>query len=491
MAFPGVVVSIATVRVSREEWSRNFGEWYRRMLTEADIMDYRYPVKGCGVWLPYGFRLRKLILDIIRELLDSAGHHEVLLPTLIPEDMLAKEAEHVRGFEGECFWVTHGGLRPLGVKLALRPTSETAFGPMFKLWIRSHADLPMKLYQVVNIFRYETKATRPLIRMREVLTFKEAHTCHATAEDAERNVREAVEIYKRFFDELGVPYLISRRPEWDKFAGALYSIAFDMICPDGRVLQIGTVHNLGQNFARAFEITYERPDGKHEYVWQTCYGISGRVVAAVMAAHGDDHGLVLPPRVAPVQVVVVPIPYKGVEEAVRQASEEAGRLLREAGLRVEVDLRPDITPGEKFYYWERHGVPVRVEIGPRDVELKQATLVRRDTLEREEVPLSQLVEAVKALLNEMTMALRERAWAWMRERVRAVASVEEARAILEERGGVVELPWCGDNECGRRMEEEVDARVLGTPEDGEPKPAGPCPICGREAKTVLRLARTY
>ena len=485
------MVLIARPRVSREEWSKNFGEWYRRMLMEADIMDYRYPVKGCGVWLPYGFKLRKLVLDIIRELLDSTGHQEVLFPTLIPEDMLAKEAEHIRGFEAECFWVTHGGLKPLGVKLALRPTSETAFGPMFKLWIRSHADLPMKLYQVVNIFRYETKATRPLIRMREVLTFKEAHTCHATAEDAERNVREAVEIYKRFFDALGVPYLISRRPEWDKFAGAVYSIAFDMICPDGRVMQIGTVHNLGQNFARAFEITYERPDGKHEYVWQTCYGISGRVVAAVMAAHGDDHGLVLPPRVAPIQVVVVPIPYKGVEEAVREASERVGEMLRKASLRVEVDLRPDITPGEKFYYWERHGVPIRVEIGPRDVEKKQATLVRRDTLEREEVPLDRLVERVKELLDQLGRDLRERAWAWMRERVRAVASTEEARKVLEEQGGVVVLPWCGDEECGKRMEEEVDARVLGTPEDEEPKPIGPCPICGREAKTVLRLAKTY
>jgi len=458
---------------------------------EADIMDYRYPVKGCGVWLPYGFKLRKLVLDVMRELLDSTGHQEVLFPTLIPEDMLAKEAEHIRGFEGECFWVTHGGLKPLGVKLALRPTSETAFGPMFKLWIHSHADLPMKLYQVVNMFRYETKATRPLIRMREVLTFKEAHTCHATAEEAEQNVKEAIDIYKRFFDALGVPYLISRRPEWDKFAGAVYTIAFDTIMPDGRVMQIGTVHNLGQNFARAFEITYERPDGTHEYVWQTCYGISGRVVAAVMAVHGDDHGLVLPPRVAPIQVVVVPIPFKGAEEPVCKASKEVGRTLEEAGLRVKVDDRPDITPGEKFYYWERHGVPVRVEIGPRDVEKGQVTLVRRDTLERTEVPVAEAVGAVRALLEDITRALKERAWSWMLERVRAVADTGEAREILEERGGVVELPWCGDDDCGRQMEEEVDARVLGTPEDVEPKPAGPCPICGREAKTVLRLARTY
>ena len=485
------MVIIAKVRVSREEWSSRFSEWYRRMLMEAGIMDYRYPVKGCGVWLPYGFKLRKLILDIMRGLLDSTGHQEVLFPTLIPEDMLAKEAEHIRGFEEECFWVTHGGLKPLGTKLALRPTSETAFGPMFKLWIHSHADLPMKLYQVVNMFRYETKATRPLIRMREVLTFKEAHTCHATPEEAERNIREAIGIYKRFFDALGVPYLISRRPEWDKFAGAVYTIAFDTIMPDGRAMQIGTVHNLGQNFSRAFEITYERPDGTHEFVWQTCYGISGRVVAAVMAVHGDDHGLVLPPRVAPIQVVVVPIPFKGAEEAVYQASREVAERLREAGLRTYLDERADVTPGEKFYYWERKGVPVRVEIGPRDVERQQATLVRRDTLDRSEVPIAKVAEAVKALLKHLTEALRERAWSWVKERVKPAAGVEEAREFLEARGGVVELPWCGDDECGQRLEEEVDARVLGTPEDVEPKPIGPCPICGREAKTVLRMARTY
>ena len=485
------MVIIAKVRVSREEWSKRFGEWYRRMLMEAGIMDYRYPVKGCGVWLPYGFKLRKLVLDVMRELLDSTGHQEVLFPTLIPEDMLAKEAEHVRGFEGECFWVTHGGLKPLGVKLALRPTSETAFGPMFKLWIHSHADLPMKLYQVVNMFRYETKATRPLIRMREVLTFKEAHTCHATPEEAEQNVKEAVGIYKRFFDELGVPYLISRRPEWDKFAGAVYSIAFDTIMPDGRVLQIGTVHNLGQNFARAFEITYERPDGKHEFVWQTCYGISGRVVAAIMAVHGDDNGLVLPPRVAPIQVVVVPIPFKGAEEPVYKASKEVEQQLARAGIRAHLDDRPDITPGEKFYYWERRGVPIRVEVGPKDVEANQITLVRRDTLERSQVPVARAVGAVEELLSELSKALRERAWSWMMERVKPVASTEEARELLEASGGVVEIPWCGDGDCGRQMEGEVDARVLGTPEDLEPKPVGPCPICGREAKTVLRLARTY
>ena len=460
-------------------------------MTEADVMDYRYPVKGCGVWRPYGFKIRKLVLDIIRELLDSTGHQEVLFPTLIPEDMLAKEAEHIRGFEEECFWVTHGGLKPLGVKLALRPTSETAFGPMFKLWIHSHADLPMKLYQVVNIFRYETKATRPLIRMREVLTFKEAHTCHATAEDAERNVREAIGIYKRFFDELCVPYLISRRPEWDKFAGAVYTIAFDTIMPDGRTLQIATVHNLGQNFAKAFEITYERPDGTHELVWQTCYGISGRVIAALMAAHGDDHGLVLPPRVAPVQVVVVPIPYKGYEEAVRKAAEDVGSRLASAGIRVEVDLRLDITPGEKYYFWERRGVPVRVEVGPRDLEQGQVTLVRRDTLERTTAPLDGVVEVVQRLLAELPGALRKRAWAWMMERIRPVASTEEARKVLEEHGGVVELPWCGEDECGLQMENEVDARVLGTPEDAKPEPTGLCPICGRRAVSVLRLARAY
>lgn len=477
--------------MKREVWSSRFGEWFRDVLLNAGILDYRYPIKGFGVWMPYGFEIRRNILQVMRNLLDATGHKEVLFPTLIPEDLLAKEAEHVKSFEEECYWVTHGGSKRLRVRYALRPTSETAIMPMVKLWVRSHADLPIKLYQIVSVFRYETKATRPILRMREVASFKEAHTIHATFEEADAQVREAVKIYRRFFDELCVPYLISKRPDWDKFAGAEYTIAFDMICPDGRTLQIGTAHNLGQNFSKAFGVLYETEDGRREYAWTTSYGISGRAVAAPLIVHGDDHGLVLPPKLAPIQVVVIPIPYKGFEERVEEAAKSVASKLREAGIRTELDLREDLTPGSKFYYWELRGVPLRVEVGPRDVERGEVTLVRRDTLERQACPVESVVDSVKGLIEKLTEEMRERAWRWMREHVRRVESLEEAKRLLEQRFGVVEAPWCGEEECGHRMEELLDARILGTPIDMEEEFQGRCIVCGKAANQVVRVAITY
>ncbi|MGQ9461085.1 MAG: proline--tRNA ligase [Candidatus Bathyarchaeaceae archaeon] len=477
--------------VTKEKWSNKFGEWFRNMLINAGIMDYRYPIKGCGVWLPYGFKIRRNVLRILRDLLDSTGHEEVLFPLMIPETSLAKESTHVRSFEGECFWVTRGGFEPLKVKYALRPTSETAIAPMLKLWIRSHADLPLKLYQVVNIFRYETKATRPILRMREVDTFKEAHTSHATFEDAEAQVREGIEVYKKFFDELGVPYRVSRRPDWDKFAGALYSVALDMICPDGRSLQIGTVHNLGQNFAKAFDITYETKNGEREHIWQTCYGISGRGIAAVLIVHGDDHGVVLPPKIAPIQVVIIPVPHKEMEKKINKSCEDVASKLKEVNVRVEVDTRDDLTPGAKFYYWELRGVPIRIEIGPRDVEKNEVTIVRRDTLERQTCKLDELAVAIQKLAEQMTKDMRQKAWQWMKDHVYRVDNLAEARRLLEKRAGIIEVFWCGKAECGHELEGEIKARVLGTPEDAKEKVDGKCVVCGQKASSVVRVALAY
>ena len=287
----------------------DFSEWFHDILEEAEIIDMRYPIKGMHVWLPQGFKIRKHTLNILRDILDE-DHEEVLFPLLIPEDELAKEAIHVKGFEDEVYWITHGGLTKLNKKLALRPTSETAMYPMFSLWVRSHSDLPMKFYQVVNTFRYETKHTRPLIRVREITTFTEAHTIHINKEDTENQVNRAVEIYKMFFDALGIPYVITTRPEWDKFPGADYTVAFDTLLNDGKTLQIGTVHNLGQTFARTFDITYETESGEHEYVYQTCYGLSDRVIASILGVHGDEKGLCIPPAVSPYQIVIVPIIFK-------------------------------------------------------------------------------------------------------------------------------------------------------------------------------------
>jgi len=476
--------------VKREDWSR-YGKWFRKILIDAGILDYRYPIKGCGVWLPYGFRIRRNVFQILRNLLDSTGHDETLFPLMIPETALAKESSHVGSFEEECYWVTHGGTDPLKIKYALRPTSETAIAPMLKLWVRSHADLPLKLYQVVNIFRYETKATRPILRMREVSTFKEAHTSHATFEDAEEQMKEAIKVYKDFFDAMDVPYRISKRPEWDKFPGALYSVAFDMICPDGRTLQVGTVHNLGQNFSKAFDITYETEKGEQKHIWQTCYGISGRAVAAVLTVHGDDYGVVLPPKIAPIQAVIVPIPYKNKAEQINKTCKDIESMLKKANVQVKLDLRADMRPGSKFYYWDLRGVPIRIEIGPKDIEQNEATIVRRDTLEKQTCKISRLVKTLQELMSAMMKDLRLRAWKWMDERVHRVDNLEEAKKLIARKEGIVEVLWCGNVECGQKLEEVVDARVLGVPMDIEEKVDGNCVICGKNAADIIRVAIAY
>lgn len=459
-----------------------FSEWYTNILFEADIIDVRYPVKGMYVWRPYGFKLRNLIYSILRRIMDEE-HEELLFPLLIPETEFMKEAEHIRGFENEVFWVTRGGMEELDVPLALRPTSETAMYPMFKLWIRSHADLPLKVYQIVNTFRYETKHTRPLIRVREITSFKEAHTAHRSWEEAEEQVKRAVEMYKRFYDELGVPYLISRRPDWDKFPGADYTIAFDALMPNGRTLQIGTVHHLGDNFARTFEIKYEDENGEQKFVHQTCYGISERCVAAVISIHGDERGLVLPPKVAPIQIVIIPIVMSKDERAL-DVSKKLEERLKEKGYRVLLDDGEE-RPGAKFYKWERKGVPLRIEIGPRDVSENRVTLVPRDTLEKRGVPLENLEDEIEREFREIERRLKERAWRNFRDRVRRCESIEEAREL----NGIALLPWCGDEECGKRMEEETGKDLLG--EVIEERETSRCVVCGRESEKLMAVARSF
>ncbi|MEB3779173.1 MAG: proline--tRNA ligase [Desulfurococcales archaeon] len=480
--------------VPRDRWLGEYPRWFDWVLEHAEIYDYgRYPVKGMGVWRPYGFQIRRRVLELIRDLHDSRGHEEVLFPLLIPYHLLARESEHIKGFEDEVYWVTHGGLEELDVKLALRPTSETSITFLETYWIQSYKQLPKKYYQIVSIFRYETKATRPMIRLREVTTFKEAHTVHDSFEDAERQVLEAIEIYKEIYDRLGIPFIISRRPEWDKFAGALYTIAFDTVMPDGRALQIGTVHNLGQSFTRAFNFKIQLADETHDHPWQTSYGISDRIIATVISIHGDDRGTVLVPEIAPIQIVIVPIP-SGEEEERRRVEREAVRLaeeLREAGFRVRVDDREELRPGAKFYYWEARGVPVRIELGPREVEEGFVTVARRDTLEKITIPRGELIDSMRRLMNEIYENLKERAWRFLRERILRTDNLESAREWIAERRGVVELPWCGGDECAAELEKELDAKSLGTPWPREEADGYRCPVCGRESITWMRYSKTY
>lgn len=477
---------------------KSFSEWFDWVLREAELYDYgRYPVKGLAVWMPYGFKLRKHVMDLMRDLLDSTGHEEILLPLLIPEDLLAKESEHVRGFEDQVYWVTHGGLEPLDVKLALRPTSETSLTFMESFWIKSYKQLPKKYYQVVSIFRYETRATRAMLRVREVTTFKEAHTVHEDFKDTERQVAEAVGIYSRFFDLLGIPYLVSRRPDWDKFPGAVYTIAFDTLMPDGRALQIGTVHNLGQNFTKVFEVRVQRRDETVDYAWQTSYGISERVIASLISTHGDGKGLVLPFRVAPIQVVVVPIPAGG-EEGKREVyarAKEVGESLRKDGLRTHVDLDEDRTPSEKFAYWELKGVPLRIDLGPIELREGMATVFRRDTLRKEKVPLNELPARLRRMGEDIDANLSGRAWRSFRERMATARELSEFEEALKRGADIVEVPWCGFRECADHIATTHSLETLGTPlkvaEELGRNPDVTCPVCGRKAVTYMRYARKY
>jgi prolyl-tRNA synthetase len=464
-----------------------FSEWYNELLWRAEIMDVRYPVKGLYVWYPHGFAMRRAVYQLLREIMDRE-HKEALFPLLIPATEFMKEAEHIKGFEDEVYWVTRGGLSDLDIPLALRPTSETAIYPMYALWIRSHADLPLKIYQVVNSFRYETKHTRPLIRLREITSFKEAHTVHATWEEAEEQVRRAIVLYREFYERLCVPVLVSRRPDWDKFPGADYTIAVDTIMPDGKTLQIGTAHHLGDHFSRTFQIQFEDLSGEQKYAQQTCYGISERSIAALISVHGDDRGLVLPPRVAPIQAIVIPIiAGKRREEILGHATMLAQELSR-AGFRCEVDTR-DLRPGAKYYYWEMRGVPVRLEVGPRDIDAMAVTAVTRDgerkVLRREHVALQ-----VEEVFGGFESRLREKAKKHMEERITRVGSTSEIPAAMEK--GVAIISWCGEIGCAEEFARLSGGDVLGLLTDSGrvEKKEERCLICEKPAAPAL-LGRAY
>ncbi len=462
----------------------DFSEWYHELLMMAEIVDNRYPVKGMAVWFPFGFAIRRNAYGIIRELLDP-DHQETQFPLMIPENEFMKEAQHIKGFEDEVYWVTHGGTSPLEVKLALRPTSETAIYPMFKLWIRSHADLPLKVYQIVNTFRYETKHTRPLIRLREITSFKEAHTAHATWEEAADQVEVAIQRYSEFYRRLALPFLVSRRPSWDKFPGADYTTAIDIVMPDGKTLQVGTAHHLGSTFAKTYEITYEAQDGEQKLINQTCYGISERCIAALISVHGDEKGLVLPWEVAPVQVVIIPI-LLGDKEKVLESCRSLQKMLAGACVRVQLDTA-DERPGAKYYKWEMKGVPIRLELGPRDIEKGVVTLVRRDGVKKA-VPMGDLLTAVASEANELWASLYDRAKEFMESKIKEVASIDEAKEQTMQ--GVAIVPWCGAEECGHQLEDQVEANMLGEPQY-QTFPDAACAVCGKVSKGRTYMARQY
>ena len=462
----------------------NFSDWYNEVLDAGDIVDIRYPVKGMPVYKPWGFRIMRRCFERLEELLNASGHEESYFPLLVPEDQFTKEAKHIKGFGNDVLWATHGGEEELERKLALRPTSETIMYPMFSLWVRSHADLPIKVHQTVCVYRHETRATKPLIRGREVY-WNEAHTVHRNSEEARAQVGEGVRIYREFFEKLRVPTVILTRPAYDTFPGAEYSVAFDTLMPDGKVMQVGTVHNLGNNFARAYGIMYTDEAGQEREVHQTCYGISMRCLAAVIAVHGDDKGLVLPSAVAPIQIVIVPI-FFGKKEELLKKCEQVRAAFESGGLRAHVDGR-ELRPGEKYYHWDARGVPMHVEIGPKELESKRLALVSRDG-QRKVVDETRAVEEARGMLKGQDERLWERAQAQLKAGMRGAKGIEELKKIMEKGKGLVKIGWCEEEKCAEAVEVKGDAEIRG--EEYNKREAMKCVACGKEGIAVW-AAKAY
>jgi len=463
---------------------QDFGEWYNETVDKAQLCDKRYPIKGMNVWTPYGWKIMSQIDSFLRREMEATEHDEVSFPLLIPESEFKKEKDHIKGFDEEVYWVTHAGLNPLDIRLVLRPTSETAMYPMFSLWVRSHQDLPLKVYQIVNTFRYETKQTRAFMRVREIHFF-ESHTCHADREDAEKQIKQDVEIVDAVCHDLCLPYSLLIRTDWDKFPGAYYTVGIDTVMPNGRTLQIGSAHYYSTNFSKPYDITYETEEGEHVYVHQTTLGMTERLLGAVIGVHADDTGLKLPPAISPLQIVIVPIFKKDNAEQVIDVCRKVAAELKAAGIRVKVDERND-RPGSKFFDWEIKGVPLRFEIGGKDIENGVVTFARRDNGEKGTISLDSVVGGSKLILSKISEDMLEAAKAKQQGFIDEMDDMEKVDSIPE--GRIVKIGWCGCEECGHKFEDKYDIKILGTPYKPE-NWTGKCIVCGKEAKPAY-AART-
>jgi len=468
--------------------SQNFSRWYIDVVRRAELADYT-PVKGCMVIRPYGYGLWENTRDLLDARLKATGHQNAYFPLFIPESHLQREAEHVEGFAPEVAWVTHGGANELEERLAVRPTSEAIINSLYSKWVKSWRDLPLLINQWANVVRWE-KVTRFFLRTTEFL-WQEGHTVHATEEEAEEETLRILEIYRSLIeDDLAVPVITGLKSEGEKFAGALRTYTLEAMMGDGRALQAGTSHNLGQNFAKAFNIRFEDQNQQLRHAWTTSWGVTTRLIGAVIMTHGDDKGLQLPPRVAPYQVVIVPIPGKHYEESVRPAARSLRDMLQRAGIRAHLDDREEHTPGWKYNEWELRGVPLRAELGPRDVTKGQTVLVRRDTREKAFVSLDAVAQKASDLLEDIQTSLFERARQFMVDNTSEVSSYEEFKEIMDGPRGFIIAPWCGEEgDEMARVQEETSATVRCILPDREPD--GPCIFTGKPAKHVAIFAKAY
>lgn len=471
--------------------AQDYSQWYLDIVQQADLADYAEVVKGCIVFKPTGYAIWEAIQRGLDDRIKATGHVNAYFPLLIPKSFLMKEAEHVEGFAPEVAEVTRAGGEDLAEPYVIRPTSETIIGYFYSKWVRSYRDLPLLINQWANVMRWEMR-TRPFLRTTEFL-WQEGHTVHATEEDAERETLLILhDVYADFVEkEMAIPVIRGLKSEKEKFPGALRSYCIEAMMQDGRALQAGTSHNLGQNFARAFNITYTDQQNTIQYAWTTSWGVSTRLIGALIMTHSDDDGLVIPPRLAPTQVVVVPIYRNDTERSVVMEAVQRMTADWKGRLRFKIDDRDNLTPGFKFNEWELKGVPIRVEIGPKDIEKGSVAIARRDQPGREGksfVPQDGLTDRLVALLADIQQALYQRALTFREEHTADVTTYDELKQQVER--GFARCYWAGTTEDEKRIQEETRATIRCIPLD-QPQQAGHCVYTGKETSQQVIFARAY
>jgi prolyl-tRNA synthetase len=474
--------------------SEDFSRWYIDTISYADLMDYS-PVRGCIVFKPDGYELWERIQQGLDRRFKETGHRNAYFPMLIPESFFQKEKEHVEGFNPELPWVTEAGGEKLEERLAVRPTSETIIGHMYSQWIQSYRDLPVLINQWANVFRWE-KRTLPFLRTSEFL-WQEGHTAHANEEEAREETLRMLEVYRDFVEtDMAVPVVKGQKTPSERFAGAVDTYSIEAMMKDGKALQAGTSHYLGQNFAKGFEMKFLDRDNQLKYCYTTSWGASTRLIGAMVMVHGDDKGLALPPRMAPVQVIMIPVGPPKLRDKVMAKFDPVFDALKAAGIRVKADMR-DETPGWKFHEWEMRGVPVRLELGPRDVENNQCVLARRDNGEKITASLDTIVETIQGLLTEIQESMFQKAVAFREANSHlGVETLEELKAHIAKSeesntsAGWVLAGWCGDAECEAKVKEETKFTTRNIPFEA-PAQKHTCITCGKEAKHTVWFARAY
>ena len=469
--------------------SEDFSEWYTQTVIKSELVDYA-PVKGLIVLRPDGYSIWESLKSSLDKKFAATGHRNGFLPTLIPESLLTKEKDHFAGFNPEVFWVTKSGEGELGDRLALRPTSETLAYTLFAKWIRSWRDLPLKINFWNTALRAEIKATKPFLRTSEFL-WQEGHTVHVNSEEAEKEVVDILELYKKTVEEeLAIPVITGKKSEKEKFVGAVYTYTMESLMPDGKALQMGTSHFLGQNFSKPFELKYADKENVESYAWQTSWGVSWRLIGGMIMVHGDDRGLVLPPRVAPIQVIIIPIYYSDEDkEKIGKVSKEIEEKLKDAEIRVQVDNREQLTPGFKFNEWEMKGIPLRIEIGPKDLEKNQVTFARRHNRQKDDQEITGLVERVVSELDKIHNDMFSDAKKILEDRTSEVDTYDDFKAELE-KGRLIKAPICNNPKCEEEIKEETSADVRVITSDAKDTDSK-CIKCSDQSSIRPLFARGY